>query len=285
MLSRVMVVTNLPRHPKLFALAAEARVGWAAALGYLVALWAEVMVQREGGRLDGWTRTDVERLSGWRGRKGVLVNALAKTGWVDVLDGGLISIHDWEEHQGNIIAERRLDAARKRIERAHKKGTHCKECPDVCRTSDGRHADGPGMSAAPLLSSPIPSSPLPSLPKRREEEDPASPPPAPVPPVLEVLEGGLRKAAARPAPPPRDDSPMLPATPEGLLYALARRQCIQAKDDTLRTYLRGWIKQKGAQEVERILMEDRVVGKGILAIQDWYFNEMGGSGFLGEVKR
>lgn len=85
--------------------------------------------------------------------------------------------------------------------------------------------------------------------------------------------------------PPHDDPPMLPGTTEGHLFKLAKRQHIQAKDETLRRYLRGWIKQKSPAEVERILMEPRVVGKGIIAIQDWYFNEMGGSGFLGEMKK
>lgn len=118
---------------------------------------------------------------------------------------------------------------------------------------------------------------------RGEEE--ATPPP-PLPPVLAALEEGLRKVDAQaPTLPDESEAPMLPGTPEGRLFRLAKKAHIQAKDDTLRRYLRGWISQKGIGDVERILMEPRIVGKGIIAIQDWYFNDMAGTGFLGEIKK
>src|SRR5579872_3628671 len=170
-----MINTGLPRHPKLFALASAAHVGWPAALGHLVALWCDVMVQREGGVLEGWARGDLERVAGWKGKRGVFVAALEQTGWIETLEDGHLKVHDWEEHQGNIIEDRRLEAKRKRIERAHKKGKHCEDCSDVCRTSSGRPSDVTRMSGAPIPSSPFPSHPS-------QEEDQASADAAPPPP-------------------------------------------------------------------------------------------------------
>lgn len=58
------------------------------------------------------------------------------------------------------------------------------------------------------------------------------------------------------------------------LWDLAKRQRVIAKDETLATYLQGWIAQKGGAEVERILMEPRCRGRAILDIQRWYFDGM-----------
>lgn len=94
---------------------------------------------------------------------------------------------------------------------------------------------------------------------------------APLPPVLEALQNGLERAT------PSDDGP---GSAFRQLFELARRQGVNAKDETLARYLRGWIKQKGGAEVGAILMNDNVVGKDVKTIQDYYFNSMKTKGFV-----
>ena len=104
--------------------------------------------------------------------------------------------------------------------------------------------------------------------EEREEEGAATA--APLPPSLQALEDGLR---TRPESPGQD--PIFKH-----LWDLARRQNVNAKEDTLRRYLKGWIAQKGAQAVEEILMRQDVVGKSVTAIQDYFFNSMKKKGFV-----
>ena len=89
-------------HPKTIAL--EAACGDAGIVS-LLRLWSWARVNRPKGNLTGLTGPMVERIAGWRGAKGVLLQALKATlqgypsGWLDVTPDGTFVLHGWEEHQ------------------------------------------------------------------------------------------------------------------------------------------------------------------------------------------
>lgn len=180
MLSKIMLTVGLTQHPKLHALARAAGVSWPSALGYLIALWEGVMIQREGGVLGGWGVGDVERVCRWRGGAGVWSSALISTKWLDPLENGEYGVHDWKEHQGDIIEERLDESSRKSIYRAHKKGKHSKHCKPNCDM--GQSGTSPAVSAAPSPSLPVPPRPFPSHPSQGSGvRDTDSPPPSAAP--------------------------------------------------------------------------------------------------------
>ena len=172
----VMIHPSLPKSKKLRHLAEELGLPRHKVLGLLIDLWCEVMVEREGGVLTGWERPDIELAATWKGPRMKFVETLLRLGWLEEdPTTGVLSIHDWEEHQGDLIGERAADAARKRRERALKKGLHGHECPaDVRRTSADVQLSLP-YPTTPLRTVPVPSGPPPAA--------EATPPPAPPPDI------------------------------------------------------------------------------------------------------
>jgi hypothetical protein len=111
--------------------------------------------------------------------------------------------------------------------------------------------------------------------RRRQVADAPQPLPA-APPngVISVLEGALAKSANGHTAKSRKACSNGSEETFRQMWALAKQVCVIGKDETLATYLRGWIAQKGASEVHRILMEPRCKGRAILDIQKWYFDGM-----------
>lgn len=120
----------------------------------------------------------------------------------------------------------------------------------------------------------------PCLTARKRGEDGAKAPlvPSPSPSLSTSSSTSTEEGALGEKPPPPVKSPrhVLTAQDEVFrqLWGLAKHQSVIAKDETLAVYLRGWIAQKGAAEVERVLMEPRCRGRAILDIQKWYFDGM-----------
>src|SRR5262245_5974830 len=68
------------------------------AFGALEALWHFTAANRPRGDIgNGFSETAIERLIGWRGRRGELIAALIDTCWIDLTSEGLV-VHDWSEH-------------------------------------------------------------------------------------------------------------------------------------------------------------------------------------------
>ena len=64
------------------------------------------------------------------------------------------------------------------------------------------------------------------------------------------------------------------ATNRGHLWDLFKRAKITGTDSQRRQYFEAWLAQSGAQRLEQILMERRIIGKDVFVIQRWYFNDM-----------
>lgn len=85
---------------------------------YLIDLWLTVALDRPDGRLTGWTVDDIADSCGWEGESEKLFKALVDAGWIDVDDDGVMSVHDWQEHQSWACnAKARSEKARKAAEK------------------------------------------------------------------------------------------------------------------------------------------------------------------------
>ena len=157
---KLMIDPELPDHRKVYNLAAALKVEHPVAFYTLVRLWCKVIVQNEDGVLHGWKSTDISRACGWLGDPTVLCNALVQTRWIKRIRNGF-KIHQWVEHQGDIIVRRKQDRDRKRRERS--KGSHGGVTPDSDVT--------PPDSTPPSHSLPSPSLPSHAMPS--EDRSPA----------------------------------------------------------------------------------------------------------------
>lgn len=123
-----MIDPNLPHHRKVLRLAKALRVGQPAALGYLVNLWCAAMRSSEGGVLVGWLPDEIRQAAGWGSDPDRFLTAMEAAGFLEK-DGDTYTIHEWIEHQGDIIATRAADRERKRRVRAESEGSPAESDP------------------------------------------------------------------------------------------------------------------------------------------------------------
>lgn len=133
----------LKRHPKsvhLCALAGDCRA-WT----YLIDLWSWAREHQPDGRITGpiWSLV-VEQVCDWRGERGKLAEAFVEARWLDVVEGNGVAIHDWEDHEGAIIAKAERDAKRAREFRKRLRKRYSKRSRDVTRTQHEQNADVQG---------------------------------------------------------------------------------------------------------------------------------------------
>lgn len=70
---------------------------------YPIRLWSYCgKIHAKDGAMKGYSRVEVEAVLGWKGRKGALVAALLKVGFISAKDG--FSCVDWHQHQGHLEA-------------------------------------------------------------------------------------------------------------------------------------------------------------------------------------
>ena len=148
-----MLDPALPNHRKVKRLARSLRVGVPTALGYLVHGWCDTMHQAEAGVLQGYTQGEVTLAFGYRGDPKRFVKAMIDAGWLEKTQKGYV-VHDWPEHQGDIVEQRAKWRERKQKQRDKEK--------DVTRDSRDGHV------LPPL---PSPSIPIPSLPGREPRDE------------------------------------------------------------------------------------------------------------------
>lgn len=143
---KVMIDPYLLRHRKLRRLARNLRVGVPAAMGYLLHGWCDTMLQSETGVLEGYTEGEVTQAFGYKGDPTRFIEAITDAGFLEKKDDTFI-IHQWPEHQGDILDKRAQWRDRKRKQREKDKG--------VTRDSHAGHPI-PSLPSHPL---PIPSIP------------------------------------------------------------------------------------------------------------------------------
>lgn len=68
------------------------------------------------GKLMGYTASEMRMVCGWAGNISPLIDCLINVGFLDRIGDNDYQIHDWENHQGHILAfsERGIIANRKR---------------------------------------------------------------------------------------------------------------------------------------------------------------------------
>ncbi len=171
---KVMTDPQMPDHWKVKRLAeilyhrrkSMRSVAWAASVGHLQALWCRVMARRESGELRGWPGKEVANAGLWPGDWRTFVKALTKLNLIELDESGNYRIHDWLEHQGDVIAKREADRKRMADWRARQK-------QDVtCDKRDGHNRPSPSLPS-PSLPSPSGGEEAPtsaSLQQRTEEE-------------------------------------------------------------------------------------------------------------------
>jgi hypothetical protein len=69
-----------------------------------------------------------------------LLSAMTETGWLDPIEGGLLQVHDWDEHTGRVLEERTNERLKKQKQRLEKSA-----CPgeDVRDSPVGQIGDSP----------------------------------------------------------------------------------------------------------------------------------------------
>jgi len=124
-------------------------------LGYLLHGWCDTMLQAELGVLQGYTEGEVTLAFGYKGNPTRFIDAMTDAGFLEKKDDAFI-IHEWPEHQGDILDKRAQWRERKRNQRERDKGV----------TRDG-HASHP-LPSLPSPSLPIPSNPREDVTSRDE---------------------------------------------------------------------------------------------------------------------
>jgi hypothetical protein len=80
---------------------------------YLLDLWLTVAMTRPDGVLSGMDALDVSIMGCWPGDPEAFVAALIQTGFLDRSDDGVLSLHQWDQHNGYASnAEARSKAGR-----------------------------------------------------------------------------------------------------------------------------------------------------------------------------
>jgi hypothetical protein len=153
---KLMVDPNFPSHRKVRKFAVALKIDHYKGMGHLIALWCEVLKQAETGELVGWDEIDLSVAAGWSGNPKELATALREIGLLE-RRGSKYLVHDWLEHQGDIVEKRKQWKERQRRARGSR----------VCH--DGVTRDG-SVSHAYVHES-LPILPLPIPPPQEEEEE------------------------------------------------------------------------------------------------------------------
>lgn len=81
------------------------------------------------GHFNGYTTSEVRAITKYRGDVPRLLSVMTEVGFIDQLENGNFKLHDWEEHQGHIIAfsERGKANAEKRWSKYRESKSHTTE--------------------------------------------------------------------------------------------------------------------------------------------------------------
>ena len=144
----VAFLRNLKTRKLVAALGAEGIVG-------LLGLWCYTRERHPLGVLNGVGIDDLEEIAGWTGMRGAFASYTTRMGWVDTSPEGVLSVHDWEDHQPWAFgSEKRSQAAKKASAARWEPQDKRKVNPRRIRPASGAHAEGNAPSPSP---SPSPS--------------------------------------------------------------------------------------------------------------------------------
>lgn len=138
---------DIARHPKTIRLAKKLNISIPAAIGHLHMLWWWALDFAPDGNLSKFESFEIAHACMWENDPDLLINALLFSGYLDEIqqenddENGGISIHDWFEHGGKLIAKRAEEARRKKEFRENQKPKRGRPKKNKSM-SGGRPADG-----------------------------------------------------------------------------------------------------------------------------------------------
>ncbi|HHW45270.1 MAG TPA: DnaD domain protein [Desulfotomaculum sp.] len=114
---------TLGQHPKTRRLARYLGISLPAAVGHLHYLWWWALNYAQNGDLSRYELEDIADAALWDGDAKSFVEALVKSGFLDLADEGLC-IHDWDDYAGRLIDKRKANSERARKWREKKNNEH-----------------------------------------------------------------------------------------------------------------------------------------------------------------
>ncbi len=126
---------SLTRHPKVARFAKAMGIGRHEAIGILVDLWTWAVDYCDGdGDLSKYSSDEILTALGVGQQAALvqvdLIEALLTAGLLD-RHGKRLTLHDWGEHQGQLVAQREANRERQRRYRQKKKGVPLVDHPDI----------------------------------------------------------------------------------------------------------------------------------------------------------
>ncbi len=115
---------NAFAHPKTRRMAKRLGIAPAAVVGHLASLWTWALEYAPQGDLAGFEIEELEIAAGWDGDDGAFIAAATVAGYLDATDAGLLhdqalTIHDWNDYAGNLLARRERNRDYMRRARGH----------------------------------------------------------------------------------------------------------------------------------------------------------------------
>lgn len=137
----IRLSTEFFRHPKTLKL--KRRLGLEGIFS-LQQLWVWVAQNRSNGNLAGLDTEDIALAACWEGDEGTFVQTLIDLRWLDVLDDGVLCLHNWASRQEYAAkSEERIEKAKKAAAARWNKdaGSSAEPKPDAAGSSP-QNADG-----------------------------------------------------------------------------------------------------------------------------------------------
>lgn len=169
--------TGTPNHPKTKRLAKELKIPLYQAIGALESIWHMTADFCPDGNIGKFTDQEIADHLEWQGDPSALIEALAKTGWLDNDDADRYVIHDWLDHCPEFIKER-LWKRKQRAAKSNKIKTYGDSAADIT---------GHETTCPPLVHQ-CPSIPSPSNPNPSNSKPPPPPTDGQGPDRMEVEE-------------------------------------------------------------------------------------------------
>lgn len=119
------VYQTLPDHRKTMSVARQLNVDSDLVVGKLVRLWSWGLDNAtDDGELPPVTHQQLGKIAGWPRRPDEFVGALINAGYIDLMEDGVLVLHDWEHYAGKLNEKRSLNRDRQEKSRSNKRERH-----------------------------------------------------------------------------------------------------------------------------------------------------------------
>ena len=99
---------TLPSNKKIVRLKRRLKVKTAQAVGHICLLWLWAVNNAEDGNLRDLGNEDIAEIADWQKDADAFVQALCEVGFLDKLEDGTLTIHDWASYAGRLLEQRQI---------------------------------------------------------------------------------------------------------------------------------------------------------------------------------